>query len=229
MPRPSWIPLLVALAAPAAAQRGDVLAYITARADYQRTMDSLWSKSSDAAMKVDGNFVTRFGPLLTGIAGTLQFPMPVDSTKTQIGSMQGFSENNALADGVIHTLKDGTKVFVTDTTVFRAWAQQTGKSGDIDGLLKSGSAIGQIFDTNAASYRCGFIPVNPRGRDLVTALMIEYAQDKLPGCTMDGVIVAVRLDHRLIVARRMLPAGTKPNASLATSIAQALLDRLPDR
>jgi hypothetical protein len=192
-------------------------------------MDSLWTKSPDAAMKADGNFVTRFGPQLADIAGPLQFTVPVDSTRTQIGSMQAFSENTPLADGVMYKLRDGTKVFVTDTTVFRAWAHQTGKTRDADDLLKAGSVIGEIFDTNAASYRCGFIPVNPHGKDLVTALMIEYAQDKLPGCTMDAVVVAMRLDHRLVIARRMLPSGTKPNASLAASIAQALLDRLPDR
>jgi hypothetical protein len=230
MPNPIRILLLLVLsAASAGAQRSDVLAYISARADYQRSMDTLWSKSADAAMRLDGAFVDRYRPQLEGIVGTMQFALPVDSSRTQIGSMQGYSENNPLADGIMYRLRDGTSVFATDTTIFHAWATQTRRDEDPADLLKAGSVIGAIFDRDAATYRCGFVPVNWRGRNVVTALMIEYSQDKGPACFMDAIVVAVEADHRLILAVRMLPRGTKPNASLASSIAQALLDRIPDR
>jgi hypothetical protein len=230
MLKPRWILLLLPLfASPAVAQSGEVIAYISARADYQKAFDALWKTSAEGASKADAAFVVRYEPLLRSLVGPIEIGGGIDSTIARLGSMHGVYENNPAPDGILYRLKDRTQAFATDTAVFRAWAVQTGKSGDTDELLKSGAVPSWIFDAATPSHRCGYAAVNPRGRQLISALIVEYSQDKGDQCSMDAIVVSVVVGGRLMIIQRRLPQGTKPNPSLAASIAQALVDRLPER
>ena len=219
--------LATAFAASCNSRDDDIARYIAARGAHQRLSDSLWAKHSmDSALNANDAFVDAYRPLLRRIVGSLEMDGLSDSVDVHIGT-QGVYDNDALPDGFLYRTTDSVAVFVTDTALFNAWgAQVLNNRSGVSALLSQDFIWGVVFAIGAGSYDCGEIP---GVRGAMQAKLIEYSQDKMPGCNPDRIVVTVIDGRRLYAAQRKMPDSVRSDARRVTALAQSIVDRLPGR
>lgn len=217
---------------PAPAQDSDLARYLTARAAYHRTFDSLWKADPQKAMDYDRKWVAEQGPRLRRLSGTLAIGGLTDSVKLNIGSMSGIYETDALVDGLQYRTRDSVTVFVTDSAIFSAWAHSArgyGPRGRIEDVLKDAYTFTEVFDVGAHGYRCGDVPVTSTTKHVFGAMLVEYSQDQDGVCSPEWLTVSVRAGRRIIVAEQAIPSAAQSDRARLAAMAQALVNRLPDR
>jgi hypothetical protein len=213
-------------------QDAELSQYMAARQVYQRTVDSLVKVKFEKAIDYHRVWVTEQGPRLRQLSGRLEMPGLTDSVKLNIGSFSGNYDNDALPDGLVYRTRDSVDVFVTDTAIFGAWARSApgyGTRGPTGDVLKDAYTFSEIFDTGAHGYQCGEVPAASRTKHVYGAMLVEYSQDQDAVCSPEWLIVSVRAGRRLIVAQQPVPESARADKARLAAMAQALVDRLPDR
>lgn len=212
----------------------EVKRYVAARSENQKVFRELWRGSSDSAIRIDGAFTGEYEPILKRIVGPLKMQGLSDSARTHIGLMRGIYENDALADGLVYRANDGVQVFVTDTTIFAAWAAMNVRDGEpsvtapsvsrpIAEIVRRDVLYSWVFDTGAASRAGSEITGVPGA---VVTLLIEFSQDPPPTCSPDDIVVGVLSGRRILISRRAISDSVVSDSSRVRAIAQALAERM---
>lgn len=219
--------LLFALSLGCSSREADVQQFIAARDLHQRNWDSLWrlmepgstgQASLDSVLKFNSDWVREHEPQLRRIVGSLQMAGLTDSAKMLIGVQSGPYDNTNAPDGFLYRTTDSVNVFVSDTAIVRRWL----------GAMDTSTMYVGMFLVEAAPERCFRLSPTSPTKHVLNAMAIEDAQDRLPdGCQADAVAVSILVGHRVIAAQRYIQP-TADSGRLA-AIAQALVDRLPDR
>jgi hypothetical protein len=207
----------------------EIANYVAARAEYQRAFDAAWTSDINRAMQIDREWVREYGPRLRRIVSTPKIPGLVDSARMHIGSMSGTWENKALPDGFLYQTSDRMALFVTDTTLFHAWALQArSNTGDIAAILRDESVFTDIFETGAGAQLYGRVGPTSNTKRVHGAYLLDYAQDD---CTSDcgptRLAVAVGSGRYIFVAQQWIPKPARFDGRTLHTLAQSLVDRIP--
>jgi hypothetical protein len=228
-----WIAasLLVALAC--TSPERDVQKYIAAREAHQKVFDSVAKKSYDEALKLNAAWVRAHEADLRRIVGPFSMAGLTDSVKMHIGSASGPYDFTTSTEGFVYYTTDSIEVFVSDTAFVRAWSGERSndpKSHTIEGLMADPLQYVGMFSVEAAPMLCAKIPIQS-AKHVLSAMAIEYSQDRMPGeCRTNSIAVSILLGHRIIAAQReLIPDSIAADPKRVAAMAQSFVDRLPDR
>lgn len=198
------IAAILAVATACGTTDGRVQDYIDARAAHQHGIDSACASTSwQAALRIDSAWLVKYAPRLRQIVGPLGMRGLTDTGSINTGWFRVYDCTPA-PDGLLYQTRDSATVFVTDTTVFRAYLAQVYGQQKTPLPALEGIALNALI-TEASLFRYVDLPLNSATKRVLGAALGNYAQDFCLDCAPRHVIVAATAGRRLFVAHQEVP------------------------